>query len=91
MDGHRLLILLKDCGWWVLRKLGLVLFYVIDLLWSIGFAFGVWLLTDLPASVEAWKWKRAHRTHLGRCSKCGTQGWCLCEMCQHEKLRKKID
>lgn len=91
MDGHRLLILLKDCGWWVLRGLGLIAFLLLDFIWSVGFAIFVWLFCDVHGWWKAWQWRRTHRGKPGRCSKCGTQGWCLCEMCQHEKLRKKID
>ena len=55
---QRLALLLKDAGWWLLRSLGLMAFLLLDFIWSVGFAIGVWLLSDLCGYWQAWKWKR---------------------------------
>lgn len=61
MTRARLAVLLKDSGWLVLRRLGLIAFLIFDAIWSLGFAIAVWVMCDLPAGIEAWKWQRRRR------------------------------
>ena len=61
MNRARLAALLKDAGWWVLRRIGLIAFLIFDAIWSLGFAIAVFVMCDLPAGIEAWKWRRARR------------------------------
>jgi hypothetical protein len=48
--GKRLLGLGAWLFWWVL-----------DGFTQIAFAVGVWILSDLPNGIEAWRWEREQR------------------------------